>query len=1014
MADQVGHATPDAASPLLVGRERELATLRAALDAALAGHGSLVLIGGEAGIGKTALAEWLLAEAADQGALVLVGRCYDLVETPPYGPWREAFVRAPVGDGLPVLPAAALPPDSGGEAVTGQDAMLRRVRDYLATLAVRRPLVLLLDDLHWADPASLDLVRFIGRQLADAPFLLLATYRVEEVPLGHPLADLLPLLVREARAARLDLRPLSEVAIDALVAARYALARADRNRLVRYLTGRTEGNALFLGEVLRTLEGEGALDAGTRPAAADGPREGAIRQPLGDLERVPVPALLEQVIDRRVARLGPGPARLLAIASVLGQDVPLDRWAAVSGVATDQLVDAAERAIAARLVVATPSGAAVRFAHALIREALYEGLGALRLPGWHRKAAEALLAAPSPDPDGVAYHFGRAGDPRAVEWLIRSGLRARAGRADRTAAARFAAAAGLLAGDTARAGARGALLLLAARLLTFVDTAAALRHLDEAEPLARVAGDATLAAHIGATRGHVLCHRPGDIRAGVAELERAVPAAEALPPEYRHWVADQVALARVGTLLPAGERPSPPTQARASPMALGLRGLLTNWYGWIGRYREARALGEATVAASLEDHQAARYAQGRFGLAHAYAAFGRPAEARREYALVRAARYADNSLYVVEYCIWAELQHAVLPYQADDPPERARLAAESARAWASVQETVIAAPYPSQAGLAAALVEGRWAEARQLAEAGVAFATLGHAQSAGAALGQLARWRGDPDAAWARVRALHPAGPDTAPGGCFFPPGIALQALAAELVLDAGDLATAGDWIAAHGRWLDWSGAVLWRAEHLLLRARRAWMAGEPAVARRHAEAVLARASAPRQPLALLAAHRLLGELAGDAGDVAAATSHLDMALALADACAAPYERALTLLALAELRAATGAHEDATRPLAEARDLLTPLAARPALARADALAARLDAARAPVTHPGGLSPREAEILRLLAAGGSNHQIARTLGLSPRTVQRHIANIYLKIGAHNKADAAAYALRHRLI
>src|SRR6187551_718015 len=95
---------PPAPGAALVGRDREQAALHDALAAALAGRGSLVLIGGEAGIGKTALAEWLLTEAAERGALVLVGRCYDLSETPPYGPWQEALVRAPRADDLPAPP----------------------------------------------------------------------------------------------------------------------------------------------------------------------------------------------------------------------------------------------------------------------------------------------------------------------------------------------------------------------------------------------------------------------------------------------------------------------------------------------------------------------------------------------------------------------------------------------------------------------------------------------------------------------------------------------------------------------------------------------------------------------------------------------------------------------------------------------------------------------------------------------------------------------------------------------
>ena len=142
MTDQPALLFP--AAPLLVGREREQASLRAALAAALAGRGALVLISGEAGIGKTALAESFLAEAAERGALALVGRCYDLAETPPYGPWAEALARAPDGAGLPALPTAVLPPGRAGEPLGGQEAIVARALAYLAALAATRPLVLLL------------------------------------------------------------------------------------------------------------------------------------------------------------------------------------------------------------------------------------------------------------------------------------------------------------------------------------------------------------------------------------------------------------------------------------------------------------------------------------------------------------------------------------------------------------------------------------------------------------------------------------------------------------------------------------------------------------------------------------------------------------------------------------------------------------------------------------------------------------------------------------------------------
>ncbi|HEU5422801.1 MAG TPA: ATP-binding protein, partial [Nitrolancea sp.] len=211
----LSHLTPAAPRPLLVGREREQAVLRDCLAHALTGQGSLVLLSGEAGIGKTALAEVLLAEAATQGALVLVGRCYDLSETPPYGPWAEALARAPHDADLPVLPTAVLPPDQAGETLASQEAIIARVQAYLAALAARQPLVLLLDDLHWADPASLDLLRVLARDLADLPLLLLVTYRSDELTRRHLLYQLLPLLVRESHAQRLDLHPLDDTGLRA-------------------------------------------------------------------------------------------------------------------------------------------------------------------------------------------------------------------------------------------------------------------------------------------------------------------------------------------------------------------------------------------------------------------------------------------------------------------------------------------------------------------------------------------------------------------------------------------------------------------------------------------------------------------------------------------------------------------------------------------------------------------------------------------------------------------------------
>ncbi len=147
----------------------------------------------------------------------------------------------------------------------------------------------------------------------------MATYRADELTAGHPLAALLPALVREARAVRLDLRPLEHEALRNLTGQRYRLPAGENARLVAYLHAQGEGNPFYIGELLRTLEEESVLhqtDSGWR---------------LSDLRGVQMPPLLRQLIDGRVARLGEEAEQLLALAAVIGQEIPLDLWAIVAG-----------------------------------------------------------------------------------------------------------------------------------------------------------------------------------------------------------------------------------------------------------------------------------------------------------------------------------------------------------------------------------------------------------------------------------------------------------------------------------------------------------------------------------------------------------------------------------------------------------------------------------------------------------------------------------------------------------
>ncbi len=968
--------------PPLVGREREQVALHAALSIAIGGAGSLVLIGGEAGIGKTALAEAICREATEQDALVLVGRCYDLTETPPYGPWAEALARAPAIAELPSLPAALLPHERDGERLAGQDAILRRVWDYLAALAATRPVVLLLDDLHWADPATLDLLRVVGRGLADVPILLLATYRTEEVGRGHPLAALLPLLVREARAARLDLRPLDAGAIVALVAARYALADADAVRLVSYLSGRSEGNALFLGELLRTLEGAGVV------------REAGDRWVLGELEAVPVPPLLRQVIEGRLRHLGPGTERLLTVGAVVGQEVPLAVWAAVAAVDEDALVVAIERAVAARLLEAQGDGTGVRFAHALIREVLYEGIMPMQRRVWHRRVGDAVAASLHPDPDAVAAHYQRAGDDRAVPWLIRAGERAAASYAHFTAAARVEAALALLdarGGDEAE---RGWLCTYLAYWRRADDPRRALAYVERAVVLAAVSDDPALAAWSLYVLGVLRCFN-SHLRDGLVAMAAGVAARETLTPEEQtRLIARQAAI---------GEPMSP---------YHGWNNLAV-WLEAPGRNIEAAALAERLLPATTDARRA--------GWGHTYHALGvtaanlgRPAESAQWYAEAKVGARTDGNHWLVGQYTFYELLALHLPYRADHPYERERLVAEAAAAWEQSSGIIRAEMAMPLARLPLMVLAGEWDEAREVALAVRASGTM-QVSNVRSLLGPLALARGEADLARQLVREILPDGPATEPGDSWFRPAVILQRVAAHLALDAGDRTLAREWLDAHDRWIAWSGTVPGRAEGQLGWATYHRATGDHAAAHRHTEAALILASEPRQPLALLAAHRLLGELHTDGERFDAAREHLAIALALADACAAPYERALTLLALAALCGATNDRAAAMALLDEARAICIPLHAAPTLARADALAARLAAMPPPApVFPDGLSAREVDVLRLIAGGSTNQEIAATLCLSVRTVERHITGLYRKIDGRGRADATTYALRHALV
>jgi DNA-binding SARP family transcriptional activator len=429
---------PSAAEPAVeatrgafVGRERELAELVGGLDDAVAGRGRLFLVSGEPGIGKSRLAEELVAHARARGARVLVGRCWEAGGAPAYWPWVQALrayvrqaergaLRAQLGAGaadlahlvpelrelFPDLPEAPLP-DSDGARVRLFDA----TTTFLARLCGARPLVVVLDDLHDADPSSLLLLQFLARELGQSRLFVLGCYRDVDPLVGEPLAAALVELAREPATEQVRLSGLGESELADYIEQVTAVTPPDD--VVQAIHAKTEGNPLFVAELVRLLRSEGSL--------ADTPAE--LRLPAG----------VRGVIGRRVGRLSERSRDLLVLACVLGREFELRVLERLGELSGDELLEALDEAMSQRLVGGVPGARGrLRFEHALIRETLYDDLSAARRLQLHRRAGEALEALYAdrlePRLSELAHHFCAAApagvEQKALDYARRAGDRA--------------------------------------------------------------------------------------------------------------------------------------------------------------------------------------------------------------------------------------------------------------------------------------------------------------------------------------------------------------------------------------------------------------------------------------------------------------------------------------------------------------------------------------------------------------------------------------------------------------
>jgi len=1024
-------------SPRLVGRDDELARLRDAVADAAAGRARLVLVSGDAGIGKTRLVAELLRSLEPAGARVLAGGCLAIANGGlPYAPLTEALRRlarelepatldAVLGPArgelarlLPDLAArdAAVAPVAGPASRADQARLFELVLGLLGRLGADRPVLLVVEDLHWADDATRDLLTYLAGNLRSEPVAVIATYRTDDAGSDQQPGSWLPDLLRSAAGDRIDLGPLT--ADDVADQLRGILGSPPPPDVVTQIALRSGGNALFVEELAAAVAGEAGR--GDEPGGSPGR----------------LPRTLREMLAARTRNLPAQTAAVLRTLAVAGREVDDRLLVAATGLPAGQVHAALHDAMDRHLAIAAGDPPLVALRHVLLREAIVAELLAGERRALHAAFATALAEHPEladRSPAGaageLAHHWAAADRPvEAFAAALAAAGTATEVRAHAEAARHRRRALDLLARlpPEARSGAPDEVDLVLA-----------------AEESANLAGDFSGAAAL-VERGRLLVD-PGADPLRAATLESRLG--------YHRWLAGrgEEAVAhheRAVELAPA----EPPSLLRARVLR-GLGGALMG----IGRYRESAAVCEAAI-------EAARAADA-------------PIEEGRALDMLGMDRVGIGD---IEHGIEA-LEAACALARLHDPGEglivglnnlsyHLVLADRSAEALAAALEGIAAARsggldrrYGGNLRAAAAdvlLRLGRWDEADALVAEGRSLDPGGEGSLHLVIVRvRLATARGRLDEA----RAALEVGERMAAGDVDFDLAAYLHTAAAELWCwaDRPDLAAAAvvDGLAD----LEGSEDVFLAAPLLALGLRnaadrtdaaRAWGDGDALVAARddaarlsaQVDALAAGGPGGRAPTTLgfatttAWARAERGRAEGERdpaawADLAGAWTELGMPAA---AAYARWRRAEALLggrtdraaAAADLRATAAAAAGlGAAPLAEAVATLARRARVDLVPAPDALPAEAtpDPGPAPVSTETsgpdagrrrlsemGLSARELQVLELVSAGRTNGEIAEVLFISRKTASVHVTHILAKLGVPTRVAAAAIALRLGLV
>jgi class 3 adenylate cyclase/tetratricopeptide (TPR) repeat protein len=426
-----------------VGRAVEVEQLAATWKAITAhDHQRVMLVGGEPGIGKTTLSARFASDAYEQGAAVVYGRCDEDLGVP-YQPWIEALTQLVRHAPEPVLTAhvadrgghlARVVPElsrrlgvqvaAGGDADTERFVLFGCAVDLLARVSGEYPVLVVLDDLHWADRASVQLLRHVAASDEAMRVGILSTFRDSDVTNDHPLADALAAFHRMNRSVRISLRGFDDNDVLQLLETVAGHEMDDQGVALRdALLAETAGNPFFVAEILRHLAETGTIyqqDDGRWVADSD-------------LRAVGLPVSVREVVGRRLAGLGPDTERVLGLGAVIGRDFDIPLLAAVAKTDDDTLIDLCDAAVDAAILQTTDDPDRYTFAHALIEHTLYDGLSPARRARAHKAVAEQLETIAGDDPGDrtaeLAYHWAQAVQPtdtaKAVHYAQVAGDRAR-------------------------------------------------------------------------------------------------------------------------------------------------------------------------------------------------------------------------------------------------------------------------------------------------------------------------------------------------------------------------------------------------------------------------------------------------------------------------------------------------------------------------------------------------------------------------------------------------------------